>query len=124
MYVPFMHWLITTILALYGLTPAWCDSCGESYLSTEMVSCATCGATICPICDDLHDGVGCYVCDGNAANIGTVYCESCGEPCADYDVTTCPVCKSYICSWCDLEYIEHCEQGYIPGCYVCNSDIE
>jgi len=122
MHVQFMQYIITAVLAMYGLTPAWCDSCGESYLSDQMTYCDCCGATICPVCDDLYEGVGCYVCDGNAANIGTTVCESCGEPCMCYDMTTCPNCNANICTLCDLEYVEHCENGYIPGCYVCNSN--
>lgn len=124
MYVHFMQWLITTILALYGLTPLWCDSCGESYLDTEMTTCDVCGATICPICDELYEGIGCYVCDGNAANIGIVECESCGKSCPDYDVKRCPMCNSNVCSDCDTRYMECYVYGYVPGCYVCNKNIQ
>lgn len=65
-----MQIIVTTALSFYGLTPFWCDSCGNSYLDTEMVTCENCGAELCKDCADLYDethgpdAVGCFVCEG------------------------------------------------------------
>lgn len=75
-YVTFMKLIITSVLAIYGLTPFWCDSCGNTYLDTEKIECENCGAWICGQCADLYEGehgdtcIGCYVCNGGAGIIG------------------------------------------------------
>lgn len=75
-YVAFMKLIITSVLAIYGLTPFWCDSCGETYLDSDMIVCENCGAYICEICADLYENengdtcIGCYVCEGQAGIIG------------------------------------------------------
>lgn len=75
-YVTFMKLIITSVLAIYGLTPFWCDSCGNTYLDAEKIECENCGAWICEQCADLYEGehgdtcIGCYVCDGGAGIIG------------------------------------------------------
>lgn len=75
-YVTFMKLIITSVLAIYGLTPFWCDSCGNTYLDTEKIECENCGAWICEQCADLYEGehgdtcIGCYVCNGGAGIIG------------------------------------------------------
>lgn len=75
-YVTFMKLIITSVLAIYGLTPFWCDSCGNTYLDMEKIECENCGAWICEQCADLYEGehgdtcIGCYVCDGGAGIIG------------------------------------------------------
>lgn len=75
-YVTFMKLIITSVLAIYGLTPFWCDSCGNTYLDTEKIECENCGAWICEQCADLYENehgdtcIGCYVCNGGAGIIG------------------------------------------------------
>lgn len=54
---------LTLILAAQGVTPFWCDSCGEMWDSRDAVVCEVCGSDICPICADSYDGAGCYVCE-------------------------------------------------------------
>lgn len=124
MHVAVMKYIITAILAIYGLTPMWCDSCGETYLDSEMVACDVCGAAICPVCDEYYEGVGCYVCEGNAENIDTVECDSCGEKVPSYEASHCSECDSAICDFCNVTYIAACDGYYIPGCFVCNSDYK
>lgn len=75
-YVTFMKLIITSVLAIYGLTPFWCDSCGNTYLDTEKIECENCGAWICEQCADLYENengdtcIGCYVCEGQAGIFG------------------------------------------------------
>lgn len=63
--VKLMQIIITAVLSLYGLTPFWCDSCGESYLTDYMTVCDVCGAHLCSSCVDAHTGAGCFVCEGD-----------------------------------------------------------
>lgn len=70
MSVYLMKLIITSVLALYGLTPFWCDSCGETYLYSNMIVCDNCGAHICETCAELYDGDGCFVCNGEHGIIG------------------------------------------------------
>lgn len=67
-YTAFIQALITAVLAIYGLTPFWCDSCGETYLTSDMVVCDVCGAHVCTGCADAYEtehGLGCFVCEGD-----------------------------------------------------------
>lgn len=64
----FIQLIIVSVLAIYGLTPFWCDSCGETYLDSDMTVCDVCGAEVCPVCVDYYEGdSGCFVCDGDAS---------------------------------------------------------
>lgn len=72
-YVTFVKVLCTAVLAMYGLTPFWCDSCGESYLTSDMVVCDVCGAHVCTGCADAYEtehGIGCFVCEGDSSVSG------------------------------------------------------
>lgn len=60
-----MQIIIVYVLSMYGLTPFWCDSCGESYLTDYMSICDTCGAHLCDSCVAAHSGDGCFVCEGD-----------------------------------------------------------
>lgn len=69
MYIQLMQALITSVFALYSLTPVWCDSCGQIALAEEArgyysqaTTCEVCGAHLCGTCADHYDGAGCYVC--------------------------------------------------------------
>lgn len=69
-YTLFVKVVCTAVLALYGLTPFWCDSCGESYLTSDEVVCSVCGAHVCTGCADAYEtehGLGCFVCEGDSS---------------------------------------------------------
>lgn len=62
MYVQIMKACVTAVLALFSLTPAWCDSCGEIALVeraqgyyTQAQTCEACGAMLCGHCADTHE---------------------------------------------------------------------
>lgn len=62
MYVQIMKACITAVLALFSLTPVWCDSCGEIALVeraqgyyTKAQTCSECGAVLCGHCAETHE---------------------------------------------------------------------
>lgn len=66
MRVAIIKFIAALMFSSIGIMPAWCDSCGEMYNANDMTHCETCGATICPICEEyypLHNG--CFVCNDN-----------------------------------------------------------
>ena len=56
---------ITVILSVFGVSSAWCDSCG--IMSTEnFTPCDTCDAYVCDYCvEDFEPEHGCFVCEEN-----------------------------------------------------------
>lgn len=45
MYVKIMMWFYTILLSFFGITPAWCDVCGEMYSIDQMNE-----NNVCPVC--------------------------------------------------------------------------